>query len=103
MGTPLNAKDGGGSLAAHLAMGCPGSSRSRVKYMLENGTDIETRHEGETLLHLAVALDDGVSIVELLLAKGAKVNALNLYGQTPLNSIVDFRGLFYDWGDSDVI
>ena len=65
--------------------------------LLDFGLDINSKNnQGDTSLHLA-SLEGHVSVVDMLIAKGAQVNAENTLGATPLNCAI------YNIGDdSDV-
>jgi len=60
-----------------------------VKQHLAAGTDVNAKHDefGTTPLHNA-ALYDHKEIAELLIAKGADLNAKNMFGETPLDSAI---------------
>jgi ankyrin repeat protein len=69
----------------------------KVKALLKDNPDLIFRKntEGETALLLAVQMLHK-NVVELLLAKGANVNARDNHGQTPLLVVTDFGNLV--WG-----
>ena len=58
-----------------------------ARIMLDNGADIELKknREGLTPLHRAVD-HSSVAMIELLIKRGAKINAKNNDGLTPLDS-----------------
>ena len=70
-------------------------SVNRNKYFIEElidkGADVNFRSEGgETLLHLIASMtgNDMVELADLLISKGAQVNAKNNSSQTPLSKAI---------------
>ena len=58
------------------------------KLLLEHGADIDTQDDkGNSLLHMAVAVNDAEQI-EFLLKKGARVNIINKWKNSPLHRAV---------------
>ena len=57
-----------------------------VKAFLAAGVPVDVRneHNGATALHMA-ALQDQITMIKYLLSKGADVNALNAYGDSPVD------------------
>jgi ankyrin repeat protein len=81
-----------------FAGGCDGTAKlsqavakgdlSGVQRLVAEGADLEARDEyGDTVLHRAAMNDRGAEIVRLLLDRGAKVNAKNHQGWTPLHRV----------------
>ena len=79
-GADLEARNTWGRTALHERAR---SNRGRIGVLLELGADIEAGSSSGTPLHCAV---DGKNLphVQLLLQRGAKVNALDAGGRTPL-------------------
>lgn len=83
------------SCVAPLHVACTGYSQNLalVKTLVKLGADvnIKTACCGETPLHLAVAsygTDEAVRIVKFLLGRGAKINAVDARGNTPLTLLI---------------
>ncbi len=58
-----------------------------ARYLIELGADISVRyHKGKTLLHIAVQ-NNFADIVDVLIAAGAQINALDDDGLTPLDAL----------------
>lgn len=67
-----------------------------VEYLFDSGFDVDAKSiDGSTALH-AVGL---AGMAQLLINKGANVNALNSFGDTPLQSA--FRRFFHDSFEAD--
>lgn len=86
-GVDINERDENGMTALHMAVRCEGSgSLEALKMLLEWGADTGV-HEpisGYTPLHTAVHMESPIA-VEMLLRKGALVDARTLKGETPLH------------------
>lgn len=86
-GVDINERDENGMTALHMAVRCEGSgSLEALKTLLEWGADTGV-HEpisGYTPLHTAVHMESPIA-VEMLLRKGALVDARTLKGETPLH------------------
>ncbi|MEN0016425.1 MAG: ankyrin repeat domain-containing protein, partial [Bacteroidota bacterium] len=54
-----------------------------VSYLLAHGANIETRHNGQTLLHF-FAQQGNLELVKLICDKGAKLEARDSQGRTPI-------------------
>jgi ankyrin repeat protein len=79
-----NVRRNGGWTLLHLSFG----SRDLVKYLIENGLDIEARSDSQwTPLH-SQAYGGHTAGVELLLEHGADIEAKHAYNMTPLISSV---------------
>ncbi|KAH0612675.1 uncharacterized protein H6S33_009055 [Morchella sextelata] len=86
-GVDIDERDENGMTALHMAVRCEGSgSLEALKTLLEWGADTGV-HEpisGYTPLHTAVHMESPIA-VEMLLRKGAPVDARTLKGETPLH------------------
>ena len=61
------------------------------KILIENGADISAKDEdGYTALHNA-AHDNEIEIIEILISKGAGVNQLTKYGESPLDKAIEMK------------
>lgn len=91
-GADVDLLDGNGKAPLHLAIGHYQENVARVVELLEAGADPSLRTEdGDTPLHLAAGAapwpDSSIaSVVEMLVAAGADVNARNGRGETPVES-----------------
>lgn len=86
MGADIKSEDGKGRIPLHFAAGgTKADCKDIVELLLTGAVDINVRdkYAGWTPLHWA-ALGGQQSITELLLAKGADVNAKGKDGETPL-------------------
>lgn len=63
---------------------------SAVKALLDQGVNINAQSRHGTALHGAAVQGD-LEVMELLIAKGADVNAINAYGDSPLANAVNAR------------
>jgi RNA polymerase sigma factor (sigma-70 family) len=66
-----------------------------LRVMFDHGADPNVQQHGRTLLHQAVEMlfaDDNAEVVQLLLEKGAQVNALDKDGKTPLDLAIEGPG-----------
>ena len=61
-----------------------------IKYLIDNGADIEEVYQGKTPLHEATQLQD-VNLVSLLLSKGARRNVQDLLGKIPEEYAIGFN------------
>ena len=88
-GADVNAKNNDGDTPLHFA-----ASRDykKVQMLLSAGADVNAKDKnGDTPLHRA-AKNDHKEIAELLIAKGANVNARNERGgKTPLDLAIKYR------------
>jgi ankyrin repeat protein/beta-lactamase regulating signal transducer with metallopeptidase domain len=86
-GSNVNAKDEFGWTPLFWA-GCAGQT-TVAEFLIENKADLAAQDgRGHSLLHQAArARTDPVKLVELLIAKGADVNAKNATGDTPLHLV----------------
>ena len=95
-GTDVNATDGLGETALHVA--ALRNNAELAKALLKNGADVNTGttsrmggvYPGGTPLHAAAGKGHN-AMVELLLAAGAEVNARDNFGDTPLCDAIGGR------------
>jgi len=60
-----------------------------IAMLISRGVNVNIRsHSGETALHDAACLEDGVEICEMLIENGADVNAKGIFGNSPLHNAV---------------
>jgi pectate lyase len=73
-------------LSTPLHRAVSGGHINIVQFLLSKGAEVNVRGNWrcETPLHYAATLTTGRDIIELLLTKGADINAVNSYGDTPL-------------------
>ena len=76
---------------AWIGLCCTGNSGHKenvafVRAMLRCGADVTARYKGRTALHCAAKAGFG-QVVEALIEHGGAVNALNDWGQTPLDEV----------------
>jgi ankyrin repeat protein len=89
-GAEVNVRSRSGGTALHAALE---RDRQIMVALLDAGASVDTPDQyGRTVLHWAVEKGN-VGLVELLLARGAFVNAKDATGRTPL---------YYTWGGSEV-
>ena len=86
-GADVNARAGDGCIPLHLA--AAGAHRDLVRFLVGQTFNADaTDHDGQTPLHLAARSRDPLPVVteviELLLARGANINARAKDGSTPL-------------------
>ncbi len=85
--------EGNGVEAGDIINAVKDGNITMINKLLANGADVKTRdksHSDYTLLHWAVFLDR-INIVELLLEKGADVNAKDKYQIAPLHIAVYYE------------
>ncbi|HCV98481.1 MAG TPA: hypothetical protein DGJ56_04200 [Verrucomicrobiales bacterium] len=75
-----------------------GQSAKIISLLIELGADvnISEKNTGATLLHLANGNhyhDSTTEVVEVLIANGANINALNKEGETPLDIRIEHQGM----------
>jgi len=63
--------------------------REVVAELLHRGTDVNTKHRGETALHYAARMGD-IEMVRLLIARGADPLASDAHGRTPYDHAVQY-------------
>lgn len=86
----VNARDSQGTTALWIAISK--SDQPMVELLLDNGADANIGYEyanGWTVLH-SIVRDGKKDLAELLLARGANVNATDKSGQTPLHLAVSY-------------
>lgn len=64
--------------------------RSAVQALLDRGVGVNTQERDGTALHGA-AVQGELEVMELLIARGADVNAINVYGDSPLANAIQGR------------
>ena len=74
-------------LKACFCWACQAGNKNVVEYLLAQGIDVNTRSYGMTALHSA-AFDGNVDIVQLLLSRGAAMEAINSFGGTVLSQTI---------------
>ena len=80
--------DGGWPPLVFICRGDRGGNLDRVKELLDAGADINVRnYKGQAALHCA-AKAGFIHVCELLIQKGADVNAIDQAGKTPLITIL---------------
>ena len=95
----IDAKDSSGLTATARAIG--NEDGGMLTLLLDRGANIDVRldgddhmvlggfnvslYGGESLVHIAASNERRVDIMQFLLDRGADVNALNIYGQSPLH------------------
>jgi ankyrin repeat protein len=93
-GADVRATDNGGKNALHYAAGSPSDSSALMSKLIDLGADPNaTDQDGNTPLHFAVPTltyeesdPDCRPKVVALVKSGAKINALNKAGETPMSS-----------------
>ena len=88
LGADLNSKDNHG--ATLFLRSFRYNRRAIVDYinfLIKEGANVRDKDDcGNTALHLAVARNYSMEIIKPLIDKGLDVNAVNVYGETPLHS-----------------
>ncbi|MGM3306894.1 ankyrin repeat domain-containing protein [Anabaena sp. WFMT] len=93
-GANLNAKDNKGSTPLKIAISFKeiesydDDYKQTIKLLIAKGSEVNVEAllgNGRTPLHLA-ALANWPDVAEMLIAKGAKINIKNVYGETPLHN-----------------
>jgi uncharacterized protein len=85
-------KDGGDNLNT-LDRGTQADAIEALKLCLERGLDVRAANDaGTTAVHAAVMRGEADEIIRFLVANGAKVDAKNMRGQTPLDLALVRKG-----------
>lgn len=80
----VNSLDGNKNTPLHVAMVEP--HMKIIQFLLENRADPNIKNTRKmTPLHLVACKKNGLAVVRLLLAAGAKTNRADIYGNTPLH------------------
>ena len=89
-GAQVNAQDTQGNTAMHMAIPVE-VHREAFEILLNNSANPNIRNSihGDAPLHVVVALDRPVPVLEILLSRGADVAIFNFDGKTPLYSAVE--------------
>ena len=113
-GGDINARTHDGRTPLMVAIGVAGvqhgpsfRSQSIVRWMLQNGANVQAADDtGYTALHYAAQMDNA-SVINLLLTAGAKLEARDRKGRTPLfhsvNTAMSFDALLAAGADPHVI
>ena len=89
----LQERDGAGHTLLHLAV--ESGLKSKVKFLIEKGADIEARNKAQaTPIFMAVNDDieesDAIACIDILLDAGANINAKNSQNETPLDKAIKY-------------